>query len=285
MNYGILFAILSLLFAGINDVIFKKYSRKDRSRGMYIFGVGVIWTALQGITFKLGGIPLVFNSSTITFGLMAGVFLTLSNILLLESFTHLDVSFGSTIYRLNTIGVVILSYFFLNEPFGMFKALGILFGIIGVLLLYKKEGFSGKGSVFLLFCGIAVVASFFRASYGVSTKAGILQNADTNAMLLIISSSWIVGGALYAKFREHRFRFTRKKILYSILSGFLVFAIANFLMLSVKHGQASIVIPVANMSFIVALLFARTLKMEELTLRKMLAIACAVVSIILLSQA
>jgi len=29
---GIIFALLSLLFAGVNDVVFKKYANKDRSR-------------------------------------------------------------------------------------------------------------------------------------------------------------------------------------------------------------------------------------------------------------
>lgn len=47
MLTGVGYALLSLVFAGLNDVVFKRYSQKDRSRGMYIFGVGVVWTALQ----------------------------------------------------------------------------------------------------------------------------------------------------------------------------------------------------------------------------------------------
>ena len=103
-------------------------------------------------------------------------------------------------------------------------------------------------------------------------------------MLLLISSSWIVGGAFYAKLREKRFRFTRKKIAYSILSGGLVFLIVNFLMLAIKHGQASVVIPIANMSFIIALSISVTMKMEQLTVRKCCAIGSAALSIVLLSQ-
>ena len=34
MNQGILFALLSLIAAGINDVVFKKYSQKDRKRAL-----------------------------------------------------------------------------------------------------------------------------------------------------------------------------------------------------------------------------------------------------------
>ncbi len=38
MNIGIFFALFSMFFAGINDVVFKRYSIEDRSRGIYIDG-------------------------------------------------------------------------------------------------------------------------------------------------------------------------------------------------------------------------------------------------------
>ena len=285
MNQGILFALLSLIFAGINDVVFKKYSQKDRSRGVYIFGIGIIWTALQAASLKLNGTPLFFSSISISYGLAAGIFLTFSNILLIESFTHIDVSLGSTIYRLNTIGVVILSFFFLHEPMGLLKSIGILSGVLAVSFLYQKSGYSHHYQKFFLFFCLAVLASCFRAMYGVSTKAGILFRADPQAMLLIISTCWILGGVCYAVFFEKRFKITVKKVLYSILSGVLVYFIANFLMLAVTYGLASIVIPIANMSFIVALSLSIGMRMERFTRMKGIAIILAGISILLLSNA
>jgi hypothetical protein len=58
-----------------------------------------------------------------------------------------------------------------------------------------------------LFAGVVAVA-FFRTAYGVSTKVGLLEGAKINKMLLIFSSSWIVGGAIYALRSERRFRIT-----------------------------------------------------------------------------
>ena len=284
LNSSVIFALLSLFFAGVNDIVFKKYSTKDRSRGMYVFGIGIIWSFLQVITFILKDVPFSYNSITLIYGLVAGLFLTLSNILFLHSLTHIDISLGSTIYRLNTIGVVILSYFVLHEAFGPIKFIGVTCGIIAVLFLYQKQDSTHHAYNSLPFFWAVIVASLFRATYGVVTKAGILLKADPEIMLLLITSSWIVGGACYAKFREKRFRFTRKKIFYSTLSGGLVFLIANFLMLAINHGQASVVIPIANMSFVIALFISVTMKMEHLTTRKCCAIGSAAVSIILLSQ-
>jgi len=285
MRFTIPFALLSLLFAGINDVVFKRYSRKVRSKGMYIFGIGIVWTALQVITFKVQGTTFSFNQNTLLFGLAAGVFLTISNILLIESLTHIDVSLGSTIYRLNTIGVIALSILFLREPMSLLKSLGIVAGIIGVSLLYQKQSSSPHNAVFTVSFAVVVVASLARAAYGVIAKAGISQNADPNAMLLLFSSSWIIGGPCYAGLREKRFRLTAKKVLYSLLSGILVFLIVSFLMLAIEHGEASIAIPVANLSFVIALFLSIVLKMETLTPRKLCAMGCALVSIVLLSQA
>ena len=44
MSYGVGFALLCLLLTGCNDVLFKRYSIGGHSRGMLIFGVGLIWT-------------------------------------------------------------------------------------------------------------------------------------------------------------------------------------------------------------------------------------------------
>jgi drug/metabolite transporter (DMT)-like permease len=284
MKSSILFALLSLLFAGVNDVVFKKYSSKERSRGMYIFGIGIIWTFLQAVTINIQDISFSYDFVSISYGLAAGILLTVSNILLLESLTHIDVSLGSTIYRLNTVGVVILSFFVLHESLGVFKIIGVICGLIAILLLFKMEKNTFQHLNFSSFFLIAVAASLIRATYGIVTKMGISSNAEPNIMLLLISLSWIVGGAFYAKLRENRFKITRKKIIYSIVSGILVFLIVNFLMLALEYGQASIVIPIANMSFVFALLISITLKMELLTLRKCCAVSFAVVSIILLAK-
>ena len=286
MHPTISFALLSLLFAGINDVTFKYYSRKKRSKGMYVFGIGVVWTILQAFTFRIQGTTLLIDQNTLIFGLVSGGFLTISNILLIESLTYIDVSFGSTIYRLNTIGVIALSALFLREPLTLLKSLGIISGIVGVSLLYHKQhNNDSNNTTFTISFAIAVIASLARAAYGVTAKAGISQNADQNTMLILFSSSWIIGGVCYAKLREKRFRLTTKKVLYSLLSGTLVYFIVNFLMLAIKHGEASIAIPVANSSFVIALFLSMALKIEALTPRKLCAIGCAVVSIILLSQA
>ena len=283
MSGSVVFALLSLSCAGVNDVVFKRYAAKDRSRGVYVCGIGLVWVALQLGLAHGRGVTLVFEPSTLGYGVVAGVLLTASNLLLLESLTHIDASLGSTIYRLNTVGVVVLSLLFLHEPLGFLKGLGVSFGIAAVFLLYRPTGTrSAPDRRFPLFFALAVAAALFRALYGVASKAGLLDGAALQPMLLLGGVSWIIGGAGYALFREKRFRVTAKKVFFSLVSGTLVFLIVNFLLLAIEGGQASIAIPIANMSFVVALLLSVTLGMEALTRRKVGAVALSAISILLL---
>lgn len=282
---GVSFALLSMIFAGIYDVVCKKYSAKERSRGMYVLGIGLTWAVLQLLWMQFDGATFYAESTTISYGLIAGVLLTGSNILLIEGLTHINVSLGSTVYRLNTIGVVIMSYLILGEFVGTFKLAGIVVGIIAVLLMYGGGKASGSNGKSPLYFWIVVSASLCRALYGIASKAGLTAHADAQSMLLLVALCWVGGGAFYARFVEKRFIVTIKKIIYSGLSGFLVFCIVNFLIQGLKTGQASVIIPIANMSFVIALLVSAVMKIERPTVRNATAAGLAVVSILLLFNA
>jgi drug/metabolite transporter (DMT)-like permease len=252
---------------------------------MYVLGIGVTWTVMQLLWMRMNDVPFHADTVTISYGLIAGILLTLSNLLLIEGLTHINVSLGSTVYRLNTIGVVILSYLVLSESVGAFKLAGIVAGICAVLLMYGSGKATGRHEKSRLFFWLVVCASLCRALYGIVSKSGLSAYADAQSMLLMVALCWVVGGALYATCVEKRFIVTQKKIVYSALSGFLVFCIVNFLIQGLKTEEASIVIPIANMSFVVALLLSAVLKIERITGRNVAAACLAVVSILLLFNA
>ena len=101
-------------------------------------------------------------------GVIAALFVTASNILLLECLGHLPTSMGSTIYRLNTIPLVIMAFFFLGEDISLIKGLGIGAGLLTVILLYKPDEKSlNQLNRFGLFLILIIIASCVRALYGI----------------------------------------------------------------------------------------------------------------------
>lgn len=277
--------MLSLVFGGLNEIVFKRYNAKPRSRGLLISCIGVVWTGLLLLDLSIRGEVLQFNSLTWGYGISAGISVAIANILLLESLRHMEVSLGSTIYRLNTIAVVLLSILLLGESITLIKLAGIGCGVIAVLFLYRQQHSDGLHTTLKTGLIIVMSGALLRAVYGVLTKAGLLNGANADSLMLISAICWIVSGLIYAIGIEKQYSITGKNLLYSVVSGFLVYGIVKTLVTALTFGEASIVITIANMSFLMALLVAVILKMETLNWRKIIAMFFAVSSIALLSFA
>ena len=252
---------------------------------MLIFGTGCVWIVLQLAYMHYHGLELTFDQPTLTFGITAALFVTLSNILLLECLGHLPISMASTIYRLNTIPLVVLAFIFLGENPGLIAGFGILLGLVTVLLLYQPNHIESTAIPhFKLFVILIIVASCLRALYGIFTKAGLTNGADANAIMLFAAIFWCLGGLAYACFREKRVRITVIKVKYMAVTGVLVFSIIWLLTTALALGDASLVVPLTNMGFVAAFVFSVMLKLEKLTFRKSMAIVSAVMSIVLLTH-
>lgn len=286
MNAAVGFALLSLACAGITDVVFKRYSAVDRSRGLYVLGMGLVWGILQVGLAVATSLHLRLDAEALTFGVAAGLLLAPANVFLIESLTHIDVSLGSTIYRLNTIAVVVLAVILLDEQLTAIKLTGVLLGVAAIVLLYeRKHAHAQARSLYRLFFALVVLAALLRAGFGVLSKFAAIRGVDLQAMLLVNCLVFILVGAVYAWRRRERIEVGGATLGYVAVTGALIFGVANFLMLAVARGEASVVVPIANMSFLVALLISAGLGMERLSARKLVAVALAVAAIFVLAQA
>lgn len=282
----VILALVCLVTAGLLDLVFKLYSTEKRSRGMLVFGTGCVWIVLQLIYMNYYSLSFSWESSTLFYGITAAVLVTASNILLLECFGHLPISMASTIYRLNTIPLVILAFFFLAENPGLAGGGGILLGIITVVLLYQSNHIPTNALAnFRLFVLLIITASCLRAMYGIFTKVGLNNDANANTMIFFAAVAWCMGGLGYAYFRERRVRISVAKIKYMSVSGVLVFGIIWLLTTALSLGDASIIVPLTNMGFVAAFVLSVILKMEKLTLRKTVAVFSAILSVLLLTSA
>ena len=284
MTAAITFALLSLFSAGCLDVSFKRYSRKARSRGIYLAICGVTWTALQITYFVSQNVALIFNFVTLIYGSAAGIILALANLLLIESLTALNLSMGSTIYRLNTVAVVFLSLIILAEPMNALKSLGVIMAIAAVWMLHERADYQALQSGLGVFIWIAIIASALRGIFAIIAKLGMAAGAHSDTALLIYAISWILAGLIYAIWREDNIRVTTPKIAYGVISGTLLCMTANFVILAIARGDVSTVVPIANLSFVVAFCLSAAFGMELFTRRKAGALVSATAAIFLLAR-
>lgn len=260
-----------------------------------LIGVGAIWATLQGTYTLTRSTGLVFDNVTLLYGCLAALAVVLSNILLLECMARLPVSIASTVYRLNTIPLLLLAMLFLGEEPGAIRLFGVSVGLLSVFLLYSRVagpivGGAGNAAashpdtsvVFSLWFSLIVVACILRALYGVLSKAGLSQGANANSMMLLAALLWFVGGLVYLLFDKNR-AINSKACGLVFVAGVLVFSIVWLLTNALAIGDAVVVMPIANMGFVAAFVLAVLFGLEAITPRKLLAILTALVSVVLIS--
>ena len=127
---AVVFAFCCLVFAACNDLVFKVFTRKQRSKGSFISLIGITWLlALVWLPRSPESNPLM----TVLWGCISGVFSVSSNILLMEAMERQSAGVCSTIYRLNMILVVLGATLFLGETLSILQWTGILLAVLAVL--------------------------------------------------------------------------------------------------------------------------------------------------------
>jgi uncharacterized membrane protein len=204
----------------------------------------------------------------------------LANVLLIEAMAHHEIGKCATIYRLNLAPAAIFAFVFLGEPVTIFKLLGIGAAVIGVVLLYESkvdiQNKKSSSTGLLIF-----IAVFLRALMGISYKHGLSLGADTFVILTLTGVAWAVTGLIYMLgFEKHKSSMDNKGLSYGLLSGILVSGIVLFMILALEKGQASIVLPVAQLSFLVTCIMGVIWLQESMTVKKIAGLTMAMVCII-----
>lgn len=279
---GIVYALLSLTFAGLNDFVFKQYIHKGRHPlGWFVAAVGVVWTAVFAIAMVLTAGGPTWRAWWVSLG--AGVASVAANLLLIGSFRTVPAGTGAMIYRLNLVIVAVLGVTVLREAITVWKCLGVALGLAAVLLIRNGNGAAeaklARWAVVAL--GIACV---LRACMGILYKVSNLEGIPQFEMLAIGGACWLIGGTAFALLRREPLRPFGRMAGFSAFSGALVCGIVYFMLLATSLADASVVVPIAQLSFIVTTVLGVTFHSETLSPRKILALLAAVACILVMSR-
>ena len=283
---AVFWAFACMFFAACNDLLFKFFAGKNRGNGFFVSIVGVIWLAATLVFALMDKTPDNWHA-TVIWGIISGFFSLAGNLMMLDAMRTLDAGVCSTIYRLNLVPVTIGAAFILHEDITPVQYAGIAAACAAVLAFIPRNANDAKrkfGWAFVIMIG----ASLIRAGMGLSYRYGFLHGASEKYVVVINSLFWIAGGVLYAFWRERNLMPFSKadwKNVFSLglLSGALVTGIVITMALSLKLGRASVVLPIAQMSFLVTGALGIWLLKEKLTRGKALAFILGVVAILLLS--
>ena len=283
---AIVLAFCCLAFAAFNDFVFKLFARKERSRGAFVFAVGVFFTAVLmlflrdwwGQSWKV----------TLFWGVVCGLCSVVGNILLIESMARLSAGLCSTVYRLNLALVIPLAVLIFGESRLWYQWIGVGLALVAVLAFMpvgeKKPASARNVDYFML-----ILAMVLRAGMGIAYKYAFdYAHAAKSGVQIVNGIAWIVCGLVYYFWRERKIyelrkAFSLKVIGYGALSGVFVAGIIYCMAESLALGDASIVLPIQQMSFLATFFLGVFFLHEQITWRKVAALVCGAVALLLLS--
>ena len=279
---AIIYAVLSLLFSAGNDLLFKFFANKRKSTGIFVSIIGFVWGIYAACT--LGGKPQNMTA-TIIWGSISGFFSIGGNLLLIGAMSKLSAGLCSTIYRLNLVPAVLGAWLILGESISLVQWCGVILAICAVLAFIPK---STERKEFSWKCFIMVLTgSLMRAGMGLSYRYGFdAAGADRGMVVLINAFFWVIGGLLWYVFFDRKDnRPDWKTAAFGVLSGIFVTGIVVFMALSLQYGKAAVVLPVAQMSFLLTGAAGVIFLKEKFTFRIALAFLAGAGAILVMSLA
>jgi len=280
-------AFCCLAFAAANDFVFKLFARKERSRGAFVFAVGVLFTAVLMLFLRDNWWGQSWKA-TLFWGVVCGLCSVVGNILLIESMARLSAGLCSTVYRLNLALVVPLAVIVFGETRLWYQWIGVALALLAVLAFMpvgEKKPASARNIDYVML----ILAMVLRAGMGIAYKYAFkCAGAAESGVQIVNGLAWVVGGIAYYLLGERktfacREAFSSKVLGYGAFSGVLVTGIIYFMAKSLAVGDASIVLPIQQMSFLATFFLGVFFLKEKITMRKVAALLCGVAALLLLS--
>ncbi len=190
-----------------------------------------------------------------------------------------EASVSTPIYRLSFVVTAMLAIWFLGEVVTIPKILG--FVLTGCAIFLFSEFRIGNLSADKLASVLWAVAAMISVGLvNIIYKLGVSGGVAPTMFLHSQSVFFITISLIYAFLTQGGPRFSKKGWAHALLTA-VCFTLGNVALLAaLRDGEATIVTPIVQLSFIVSALLAVWRLAEKMTLRKFLGLAAAVGTII-----
>lgn len=278
MTPGLGFALGAMLCFGVSDIIYKRSATAGIKAGAFLMAQA--WIFCPGVTLYAlitGALDLHMAAS---WGALAGAFLFAALYNFTQSLQDGEVSTNAPLFRLNFTLTAALAIIFLGETLTAAKIAALGFALAAVWLLLAEAGaergafrFKASGRVLLATTAMGLTNLFY--------KVGLAHGALPETM--ICTQAWIFSSlaTLSAYLRDGAFRIPARAWPYSALAALGLFGAFILLMHGLARGPASVLVPVAQLSFVITALAGFVAFGERLDIRKSAGLAAAIVALVL----
>jgi uncharacterized membrane protein len=268
MTSGIEYALGAMLLFGVGDVVYKR----GVAAGAQPHHLQMVQSWLFLPTVALYGLftgSLQFSAAAALWGGLAGVFALTGFYNFAHSLKSGSVSINAPIFRLSFVVTAALAVLLLGEPLTPYKVVGIGLALAAVWLLLgapppggaaRHETLSSLVRVLIATASIGIGNFIYK--YGVRVGATPASLIAAQSVVFVVLSAALVGAL------DRRIRPSGAALRYAPWAGLVLALAVVFMVESLTRGQASVLVPIAQMGFVVAALLGFLLLREPFTLRK-----------------
>ena len=284
MSESTAYALGALLLYGVADFVYKRGAAAGAQPHQFLMVQTWFFSSLALLYGHVTG-TLAFNAGAL-WGAAAGVLVVVGYYNFAWSLRHGSVSTNATIFRLSFAVTVALAVLLLGEPLTVQKLAGLALALVAVwLLLAAPAANNGAGIresraslLRVLIATVAVgVASF-------TYKLGLRGGAAPIALVVAQGAVATTLSTAFAAYVDRGIRPSRAAWSHAPVAAVLLVFAFTFLAKGLETGEASVVVPIAQMGFVATALLGFLFLREPFTARKAAGLLAALAALASLAQ-
>ena len=284
MSESIEYALGALLLYGLADFVYKRGAAAGAEPHHFLMVQTWFFNACA-ILYGVASGTLAFNAASL-WGAAAGVCAVVGYYNFAHSLKSGSVSTNATIFRLSFAVTVALAVLVLGEPLTALKLAGLALVIVAVwlLLAVPSAGIGGARRKSWFSFVRVLVATVAVGILSFTYKVGLRAGATPIALVVtqgLVAVTLATGFTVYV---DRRIRPSRAAWSHAPVAAVLLVTAFIFLAKGLKSGEASVVVPVAQMGFVVTALLGFLFLREPFTVRKGAGLAAALAALACLAK-
>jgi drug/metabolite transporter (DMT)-like permease len=273
------YAIGALLFYGLADFVYKRGAAAGARPHQFLMVQTWFFNALALLYGVCSG-TLVFSAGAL-WGAASGVMVVIGYYNFAWSLRHGAVSTNAAIFRLSFAVTTVLAVLVLGEAFTMLKIAGLALAFFAVWLLLGTpttgiDAANPHRSASLVRVLVATIAVGF-ASF--AYKLGLRQGAVPIALVVTQGAVALTLATAFAAYVDRGICLSRAALVHAPISAALLVVAFTSLAKGLERGEASVVVPIAQMGFVVTAILGFVFLREPLTARKSAGLVVALLAL------
>jgi drug/metabolite transporter (DMT)-like permease len=265
---SIAYALGALLLYGLADFVYKRGAAAGALPHQFLMVQTWFFSSVALVLGVWSG-TLTFNIAAL-WGAAAGVLVVIGYYNFAWSLRHGAVSTNAAIFRLSFIITTVLAVLVLGESLTVSKIAGLVLAFLALWLLLGMpnagtEVSKAERNTSLVRVLVASVAVGF-ASFGY--KVGLRQGAAPIALVVAQGSVATAVATAFTAYIDYGIRPSRAALAHAPISAMLLVVAFICLAKGLEQGDASVVVPIAQMGFVVTALLGFVFLREPFTTRK-----------------